>query len=167
MLLSLIKYPSIRNTITIFLTVIALLFYAQNLYKNYSILAKQGDWNRVAEYIMNSEQPQQEILVFPSLAAEELSYYYDGINKIIPLPKTHSFQKYDLASYPLNNEVEIARALESDKHDLWLVERVNSNCKTFGVSLNCHILEKFVSKNYKVEKSKKFYKSKVTFLERK
>ena len=167
LLLSLIKYPKIRNIITIALTVAILLFYAQNLSKNYSVLAKAGDWKRVAEYIMNHEQPQQEILVFTSISAEELSYYYHGINKIIPLPKADDFQNYDLQNYALNNEAEIDQALVSDRHDLWLVERVNRNCKAFGVDLNCHILENFISKYYNVENTQKFYKSKVRFLERK
>ncbi len=164
LLLSLIKYPKIRNTTIIFITTIAILLYAQNLYKNYSVLAKAGDWNRVAEYIMNSEQPQQEILVFTSISAEELSYYYDGINQIVPLPKADDFKKYALQNYALNNEAEIVQALISDRHDLWLVERVNRNCKSFDVNLNCHILENFISKHYQVETSQKFYKSRVRFL---
>ena len=167
LLLSLIKYPKLRNTIVIFITTIALLFYTQNLYKNYSVLAKAGDWKRVSTYIMNSEQPQQEILVFTSIGAEELSYYYDGINQIIPLPKPDDFKKYALDNYALNNEAEIIQALISDRHDLWLVERVNSNCKSFDIDLNCHIIENFVSKYYQVETSQKFYKSRVRFLRRK
>ncbi len=167
LLLSLIKYPRIRNIITISLTVAILLFYAQNLAKNYSVLAKAGDWKRVSEYIMTHEQPQQEILVFPSIAAEELSYYYDGINKIIPLPQADDFQNYNLQNYALNNEAEIDQALVSDRHDLWLVKRVNRNCKAFGTNLNCYILENFVSKYYKVGNSKSFYKSQVRFLQRK
>ena len=164
LLLSLIKYPRIRNTITISLTVAILLFYAQNLSKNYSVLAKAGDWKRVSEYIMTHEQPQQEILVFTSISAEELSYYYNGINKIIPLPKADDFQNYDLQNYALNNEAEIKQVLLSDRHDLWLVERVNRNCKSFGTDLNCHILENFVSKYYNVENTQNFYKSQVRFL---
>ncbi len=167
LLLSLIKYPRIRNTITLSLTVAVLLFYTQNLSKNYSILAKAGDWKRVSEYIIKHEQPQQEILVFTSISAEELSYYYDGINKIIPLPKADDFQNYDLQNYALNNEAEIEQALLSDHHDLWLVERVNRNCKSFGTDLNCHILENFISKHYNVENTQNFYKSKVRFLQRK
>jgi len=167
LLLSLIKYPKLRNLITIFITTIALLLYAQNLAKNYSILAKAGDWKRVSTHIINSEQPQQEILVFTSIAAVELSYYYDGINQIIPLPKADEFKTYDLQNYALNNEAEIVQALTSDRHDLWLVERVNKNCKAFDTNLNCHILENFISKNYQVTNSQQFYKSRVRFLKRK
>ena len=167
LLLSLIKYKRIRKTMTIFLTITALLFYSQNIYKNYSRLAKIGDWKRVGEYIMNSEQPEQEIIVFTSISAVELSYHYSGINTIIPLPKADDFKSYDLQKYALNNEEEIVKALKSNRHDIWLVENVNSRCSYFNVNFNCHILEDFVSKYYEVENSKKFYRTRVRFLHRK
>ena len=167
LLLSLIKYARVRNTITIFLSVIVLLFYAQNLTKNYSGLAKAGDWNRVSAYIESSEQPQQDILVFTSISADELDYHYNGINQIVPLPRKDDFKNYNLENYALTSEAEIEQALISDRHDLWLIERVNSNCMAFGTELNCNFLEDFVSKNYNVASTKKFYKSRVRFLERK
>lgn len=163
--LSLIKYSQIRNIVTISLTIMALLFNSHDLYKEYSILAKSGDWKRVAAYIMDYEQPNQEILVFISIAAEELSYYYQGVNKIVPLPKAENFQNYALQNYALNSEAEIIQALGNNDHNLWLVD--NYQCGYLGVSYNCHILEDFVKKNYQVKNTQKFYKSRVRFLQRK
>ncbi len=170
LLLSLIRYPKIRNIITIFLTVITLIFNSHELYilyNGYPNLAKSGDWKRVAEYIMNSEQPQQEILVFIPMAAEALSYYYEGINQIIPLPRAENFQNYDLENYAFNNEAEIIQALSGDPHHnhIWLVD--DRQCGYLTVDYNCHILEDFVSKYYQVKDTQNFYKSKVRFLERK
>ena len=168
LLISLIKYSKIRNIIIISLIVITLgtnIYDLSVMYNKYPKIAKSGDWKRVSEYIMSSEQPQQEILVFIPMAAEGLSYYYEGINKIIPLPKAEDFQKYDLEDYALNNEAEIAQALLSEDHDIWLVD--DRQCGYLNVDYNCHILEDFVDKYYKVKDSQNFYKSKVRFLERK
>ena len=168
LLLSLIKYSRIRNTIIISLIVITLgsnIYDLSVMYNKYPKLAKSGDWQRVAEYIINSEQPQQEILVFIPMAAESLSYYYEGINKIIPLPKEEDFKNYDLKDYALNNEAEISQALLSKRHDIWLVDDLQ--CGYLNVDYNCHILEDFVDKYYKIKNTKNFYKSRVRFLERK
>ncbi len=168
LLLSLIKYPRIRNIIIISLIAITLgsnIYDLSVMYNKYPKIAKSGDWKRVSEYIMNSEQPQQEILVFIPIAAEALSYYYEGINQIIPLPKAEDFQNYDLEDYALNNEAEIAQALLSERHDIWLVD--DRQCGYLNVDYKCHILEDFVDKYYKVKDTQNFYKSKVRFLERK
>ena len=165
LLFSLIKYSRIRNGIIIFVSIISLLFYSYNLYEEYSSLAKAGDWKRVAAYIMNYEQPNQEILVFISIAAEELAYYYEGVNRIVPLPQAENFQNYSLQNYVLNNEAEITQSLASNHHDIWLVD--NYQCGYLGVSYNCHVLEDFVNKNYQVTTTQKFYKSRVRFLQRK
>jgi hypothetical protein len=148
--------------------VIALLFNAASLYETYRPLAKNGDWNRVASYIMASEKPGQAVLVFHGGNALPLSYCYKGMNVIVPLPRGDSFETYDVRNYGLKDESEIAAALSSvpgEHQQLWLV--TYDQCQSFGVDYNCGLLEGYVDKNYNVVSDKAFYQSRVRLLQQK
>jgi Dolichyl-phosphate-mannose-protein mannosyltransferase len=148
--------------------VIALLFNAASLSVMYRPLAKNGDWNRVASYIMASEKQGQAILVFHGGNALPLSYCYKGTNVIVPLPRGDSFETYDVRNYVLKDESEIAAALSivpGDHQQLWLV--TYDQCQSFGVDYNCGILEGYVERHYNVASDKTFYQSRVRLLQRK
>ncbi len=166
LLLSLVKNSQLRKLIVITFTSVLVFKYSSYLTDKYSPLAKSGDWRRVGAYIMELEQPKQEILVYDPINAVELSYYYSGINTIVPLPQAEDFKIYDLKKYALNNEEEIARAVPNDREFIWLVDQKKSDFEYQNVNLNTHILEDFVSKYYEVETSKQFYKTQVRLLHR-
>ena len=167
LLFSLIKNSQTRKLIVIIWTIAIMFKYSWYLSDKYSPLAKSGDWKRVSEHIMYFEKPEQEILVYDPINAVELSYYYDGINTIVPIPQTEDFKIYDIKKYALNNEQEIAEALEKNHDFLWLIVKKDSKFSKINVNLNTHILEDFVSKHYEVVNSKNFYKSQVRLLQRK
>ena len=146
-----------KNTLIIW-TVITIFFYSTNLYIIYKPMAKLGDWERVASYIMATEKPSQAILAFDQEVAMTLAYYYSGPNAIVPLPKEQDFRTYDLSDFVLRDEQEILTALSNvpGNHEfLWLVNQ--TDCIYLDVDYNCWILEKFVSKYYSVELSKNFF----------
>ncbi len=131
-------------------------------------MAKIGDWNRVAAYIMAAEKPSQAILAFDPEVAMTLAYYYSGPNAIVPIPQEQNFQIYNLRDFVLRDEKEIITALSrvpGDHQFLWLVNQ--ADCQLFDVNYNCWILEEFVSKYYSVEVSKNYLGSRVRLLHRK
>lgn len=147
---------------------IALFFNAASLFQMYRPLAKNGDWNRVASYIMAAEKPGQAILVFHGGNALPLSYCYKGTNVIVPLPRGDSFETYDVRNYGLRDESEITTALSSTAgghQQLWLV--TYDQCQSFGVDYNCGLLEGYVDRYYSVVSDKTFYQSRVRLLQRK
>lgn len=147
---------------------IALFFNAISLYEMYRPMAKSGDWNRVASYLMAEEKPGQAILVFHGGNSLPLSYCYKGPNVIVPIPRGDSFETYDDSKYGLKDESEITSALssvEGEHQQLWLV--THDQCQSFGVDYNCGILEGYVNRNYSVLSDKTFYHSRVRLLQRK
>lgn len=146
--------------------VIALFFNAASLYVMYRPLAKSGDWNRVASYIMAAEKPGQAVLVFHGVNALPLSYCYKGTNIIVPLPRGDSFETYDVRNYGLRDESEITSALSAIQGEqLWLV--TYDQCQSFGVDYNCGLLEGYIDRYYNVVSDKTFYQSRVRLLQRK
>ncbi|MBV9957430.1 MAG: glycosyltransferase family 39 protein, partial [Acidobacteria bacterium] len=91
---------------------LVLLFSLTALFEHYRPLAKYGDWQRVAAYLMSEEQPGQAILVFHAGAALPLERYYAGRNALVPLPRENTFERFDFHDYVLRDEREITAALE-------------------------------------------------------
>ncbi len=149
-------------------TLIVLILASVFLYGRYGQMAKQGDWQRVAAYLMAAEKPGQAILVFHGGAELPLSRYYSGQNRLVPLPRENTFERFDFHDYILRDEREILAALEragSDPAQLWLV--TDGNCEFANISYNCATLEEFVNKYYTVEETRYFYRSIVRRLQRK
>ncbi len=153
-----------KNALLIW-TVVTMFFYSTSLYTTYKPMAKIGDWDRVASYIMAAEKPSQAILAFDQESAMNLAYYYSGSNAIVPIPKELDFQTYDVHDFVLKDEKQIFTALSrvsGDHQFIWLVNQ--TKCMYADVNFNCGILEKFVNKYYSVESTKNFFKSRVRLL---
>ena len=149
-------------------TMMVLVFSLPSLYRQYTPLAKYGDWQRVAEYLMTSEKPEQTILVFHAGAALPLARYYAGPNVIVPVPRENTFDRFDFNDYVLRDEREIIQALERTPggHErVWLVR--DEDCGYADLSYHCEILEEYVNKYYTVEESRNFRNSSVRLLRRK
>jgi hypothetical protein len=146
------------------------IFLVNSLYmvREYQPMAKLGDFRRVAEYIKKKERPGQVILIFVADMALPFSYYYSGMNLIIPLPNKMSLTQYDLNDFVLKGEQDIAKAIEREglePRDVWMVN--GTVCKYLGVNLHCEILEEYIKNNYTIEDDKSFYRSRVRLLRRK
>jgi len=142
-------------------------FYSGALYSTYAPLAKDGDWARVASYIMKSERPGEPIVVFRNEFVLPLTQYYTGPNKMVPIPRAPDLERYDLRSQALQSEEEISRALSCvpGSHErLWLVTGFIGNFR--GVSIHPDILEAFVKRYYSVIDKRSFYLSEVKLLQK-
>ncbi|MBC7909055.1 MAG: glycosyltransferase family 39 protein [Pyrinomonadaceae bacterium] len=156
-----------RREVLLAWTLIALLFSGSYLYLRYRPMAKYGDWQRVASYLMHSEKQGQAILVFHGGAALPLSQYYAGVNPLVPLPRENTFERFDFHDYILRDEREIDAALGragAGHEQLWLV--TDGDCGFADIKYNCSILEEFVNRYYIVEEVKYFNGSMVRRLRR-
>lgn len=176
-LLSIVR-GSIKQKILICFTVVFLSVSLWSIWSTYSLSAKSGDWKRVSSYIMAREKPDQAILVFPELDILPLSYYYSGINKLVPIPRAMGEESFNLQRILLKDEKEIIAALSQvpGKHQhLWVVSDLKQvipsykqrKCDVLRIDFNCHILADFIAKYYSIQHIKYFYKSQVIFLSRK
>lgn len=153
-----------RNALFIWI-IVTIFYYSTSLYVIYKPMAKSGDWERIASYIMTAEKPHQDILAFTPEVAVILGYYYSGPNAIVPIPQKQNFQTYNLHDFVLKDEKQILTALSGvpvEHQFLWLVQYATT--ADSADSYNNWILEKFISKYYVVESSRNFFESKVRLL---
>jgi len=142
------------RTIAIIWLIAFVICSAMSLQFTYSALAKKGDWQRVATFIMGSEQPNEPILVFGFAYTFPLKVYYSGKNPIVALP-----------TFALRDEQQLEAKLDSTAghHALvWLV--TGDRCWRENVDLHCPMLEDFVAKHFSVVTSRAFYGSSVRLL---
>lgn len=176
-LLSIVR-GNVKQKILIGFTGIFLSVSLWSIWSTYSLSAKSGDWKRVSSYIMAREKPAQTILVFPQLSILPLSYYYSGINKMLPIPRAMGEESFNLQTIVLRGEQEIIAALSQvpgTHQQLWLVSDLKQvipsykrqKCDVLKIDFNCHILANFIDKYYSIKTIKKFYESQVIFMSRK
>jgi hypothetical protein len=133
----------------------------------YSALAKTGDWQRVAAYVMQAEAPNEPILVFQAEAALPLRYYYHGANELVPVPRPLNLQTYDLHELALTTERDVDDALArapGDHRQIWVV--TTDYCSTGSLDYNCPLFESYLAKHYTVVRQLSFYRSTLRELER-
>ncbi len=157
---------------------IALICYGGTLLHQYSGLAKDGDWSRVAHFIQSNETIEQPVVVFSAEGVLPLRYYYDGVNPLVSLPEQTLGEKYSLRRFVIRDEAQIREVLMAQQmhrdlpSELWLVQGPRyalegtgeTACDIWGIDLNCAALEQFIQDNYRVEQQKNFYGSKVQLL---
>lgn len=122
------------------------------LLARYSTLAKPGDWQRVAAFIMERERPGQGLAVFVASSALPLSHYYHGQNAIAPIPRAEEFDTYDVRDYALDNPVEVKNVLTpagDSAREWWLI--THGTTPYLVVDFQPEILEDYVARHYAVE----------------
>lgn len=144
-----------------------LMILANSVYmiEEFKPMAKIGDSRRVAAYIARNETPGQGILVFIPEMAVPLSYYYRGINTIIPIPNKPSMTHFDARDFVLKSKQDIVSAIEREEQPpnrLWVVNW--GLCQYLGVNYHCEILEDYIKRHFVVEDDKRFYHSRVRLL---
>ena len=147
---------------------ISVLFSLASLYYAYTPLTKNERWSRAAAYIMETEQPNQAILVFHAGNALTLSNYYRGKNVLVPIPRENRFDTFDIRDYVFKDEQQVNDALARlpGEHEfLWLV--TDGMCGFMDVDYNCQGVEDFVGKYYTVEKNETFFNVRARLLRRK
>lgn len=149
---------------------VLLCFNGVTLAYEYRKMAKLGDWDRVAQYVMHAEQPGQTILIFPGEWEPSFIHHYQGSSRVVALPRGETFQLYDLRKFVLHNEQDILKSFPPPSRDLgtvWLVSYDSGSCETMGIYFGCEVLEEFIRKYYSVEIDRTFFSSRVRFLRQK
>jgi hypothetical protein len=116
-------------------------------------LAKDCDCRRVADTIGAHEAQHEPILVFPSEDAMPLSVYYQGQNRLIPVPRPASLDHWDQRTFVIDDSGEIARLLgPGEPSSLWV------HTGTYGTAWGQEKLEQFLAKGYREDEEREFFK---------
>jgi hypothetical protein len=146
--------------------VAVLVFFTYSLVTLYPNATKRGDWARVAQFIKDGESPGQPVMVFTTMDALSLSYYYSGANRILPDERFFDFQAPEAApgsSESLARETQFTISqIPTDAEHIWLV--VNEKCL---VTRACTPLQNYVSANYTIDIERDFYLERVYLLRKK
>jgi len=160
---SLVKTVAQRKLVLAWIFLV-LIFNGTTLFGRYTVLAKNGDWIRVAAHISTFEKPGQPVLVFQASSALSLAQYYKGQNLLVPVPNEPAIT----SNYsPVGRPVDVSRIAEafkpvSESLEVWLVTDWTRGFRDDGI--DDPILNDFVRRKYSVETETKFYKSKVFLL---
>lgn len=148
---------------------VLLCFNGVTLAYEYRKMAKLGDWDRVAQYVMHAEKPGQTILIFPGEWEPSFVHHYQGSNRVVALPRGETFQTYDLRKFVLYDEQDILGSFSMQSRDMatvWLVSYDSGSCETMGIHFGCEVLNDFIQKYYFVEIDRTFFSSRVRLLRR-
>jgi hypothetical protein len=129
----------------------------------YAARAKPGDWPRVAAYLRANETAGEPILVFEAENALPLSFYYHGVNPVVPLPRGVDFHRYRVSSFVIHNQAELAAVMPGERR-IWLVTA--GACTSANVQFGCTALRDYVARHYRVKSDAEFFGSEVRLLER-
>lgn len=123
----------------------------------YTPLAKPGDFDRVAQYLMANEQPNQPVLVFHSDAVWPLRSYYKGQNQLVALPQENALEKWNPRNNVIKDEDQILGRINSitdSPERFWLVH--DGWCAQGSLSFNCQVLDDVIERYFVVESTKNF-----------
>ena len=138
--------------------VLVMLLCVWSLGNVYSPLAKPGDFDRVAQHLMQSERPNEPILVFHADAVWPLRQYYKGQNQLVALPKENSLEKWDPRNNVIKDEAQLVERINSaagSAGQVWLVH--DGWCGQGSLKFKCDLLEEVINKYFIVEQTRRFY----------
>ncbi|MBK6723132.1 MAG: glycosyltransferase family 39 protein [Acidobacteria bacterium] len=124
----------------------------------YSPLAKPGDFERVAQHLMQSERPNEPILVFHADAVWPLRQYYHGQNQLVALPQENALEKWDPRNNVIKNEAQLVERINSaagSAGQVWLV--YDGWCGQGSLKFKCDLLEDVINKYFTVEQTRRFF----------
>ena len=124
----------------------------------YSPLAKPGDFDRVAQHLMHSEQPKEPILVFHADAVWPLRQYYQGQNQLVALPQENALEKWDPRNNVIQDEAQLVERINSavgSAAQVWLVH--DGWCGQGTLKFKCDLLEEVIGKYFIVVQTRRFY----------
>jgi hypothetical protein len=144
----------------------ALLLTVLSMIDTYGALARIGDWARVAGFLERNARPGEPILVLTAEAAIPLKHYYRGPSALLPLPAEEDFKTYDARDLELRSEGEIDAALARvpgglrGRRSVWVVTHPLKP-GWLGVDYGFGVLEGYLAKRYRLERSVLFYGTRV------
>jgi hypothetical protein len=141
-------------------------YYGISIENFFNKNAKDGDWKRVSQFLMEKENKSEPILILRNWGLLPLSYYYQGKNILIPIPNSLKWDTYDISSQVIDSEKIIDEALNNEsekKGRFWLVTYQTE--PYLGIDIKPEIIERYIEKCCSVIKDQKFYETKVRYLE--
>ncbi|MGE3467367.1 MAG: hypothetical protein AB7J13_10580, partial [Pyrinomonadaceae bacterium] len=129
-----------------------------SLFFTYKPLAKPGDFERVAQYLMANEQPGEPILIFHADAILPLRHYYKGSNDLVAIPQENGTEAWDPRNNILRNEAQILSVFDahpSTSGRMWLAH--DGWCANGSIRFNCELLEDVLGKYFVIEGTENFY----------
>lgn len=143
--------PGILN---LWLMFFAVLFITINVLK-YKDLYKVKDFRALGAYIEMNEEAGEPIFVHRNISAENLGYYYSGINKIVPVPEDVNYEgSFGPEQWEINND-DLKRLNEKFvNYDYFYIVIDNSPLR--GVSEANAKLLKFLDQNFNLLEKKPF-----------
>ena len=126
-------------------------------------LAKYGDWQRAANFVMQHETAGEPIVLFKPPAELGFGHYYRGSNVLIPVPSRAGFDEFNVRQYVLHSESDVASPIAKTQpsHDsVWVIRygARSNNEITFGAE---H-LDRFFDRHYAVAEEKHLFGTTVT-----
>ncbi|TKB23974.1 hypothetical protein FCL47_20105 [Desulfopila sp. IMCC35006] len=145
---------------------VSLAAYCNFYIYNYIPPVKNGDWERVAKYVMKSGYHDAPVLIFRNEGALPFSTYYQPAANIIPIPNATSLDRFDVRT----------SIIKSDKILVNIIEKIGNSSKPFwlltyatgawlGTDIGSHIVEQFVKNQCKTLEEKQFVGTKVRLLQ--
>ena len=148
---------------------IIFMVYGFALTNSYHMMAKSGDYKRIANYILKEERAGQPIFIFPNTQYLIFKYYYNnGLNPVVSIPREYSTIELDFYSRRIESQKELdelfsERALE--QACLWMIiEPIESY---LGVEYNLNLLERYVVEKFDILSTRTFYRETRVYLLRK
>ena len=139
---------------------LALILYAVLLFtynfKHYRELYKINDYRSVGRFLENNEKKEEPAFVFRSISAEILDIYYEGINKIYPLPKAISYNKeFSPEQWNINNQdIDELQNILLKYSEFYII--IVDDKYIFGFNESKNKLMEFLESNFKMIGEKSF-----------
>lgn len=145
-----------------------LIFVPTRLFSDYSPPIKNGDWNRIAEFIETNETDNQPITTFHLQDSLPLEFVYRGKNRILPAESIGDWraQGAPLTDGRWQKQIEfLISQIPPNQTHLWLI--TDARCHNEKTAVECRPLEDFLEADYTIEKSADFHLRRVRLLRRK
>lgn len=148
-------FGSIKLKLRILFFIWLSLIYISFGFNKYYHLYKVNDVRSLCNYIEMTEGNCTPIFVYRNISGENLGYYYDGINEIVPIPEPFHYDRvFGPEQWEINDE-DINRLDKKLLHySSFYVVIDNSSLR--GVNESKAVLLEYLLKNFKIEEMKVF-----------
>lgn len=126
---------------------IFMITYLVNVFNKYHDPYKVKDFRSLASFLEESEKKGEPVFVFRNISAENLKYYYTGLNELIPLPDEFSYhEKFGQNQWTINeqNIVELKTQMQNFSEFYLVID----NSPLRGVKESQTVLLDFLFSNY-------------------
>jgi hypothetical protein len=152
-----------RISLTTF-SVIYMSLVCLSLWSDYRGLSKDGDWQRVGDYLRTHAARNDAVAVFDAEVELPVSYYYAAL-PITPIPRPLSFDRFDEGEFVIRTDDDLSASLgraTRDRRRVWLVR--NGLCSIFPEFYGCSRLDAYVARNFTTVRVVRFNGSSISEL---